>query len=80
MIQCSAVCSTAGSIRHVRTRPCLAERTSPLASSTARCWTTADIDIASGAASSLTDAGPRVRRSTIVRRDGSASAPNTPSS
>ena len=51
-----------------------AERTSPLASSTCTCCTTAASDMSSGCASSLTDAGPRVSRSTIRRRLGSARA------
>ena len=38
------------------------------------CCTTAGSDIASGAASSLTDAGPRLSRATMERRLGSASA------
>lgn len=37
-------------------------------------------DISSGLASSLTDTGPRIRRSTIARRVPSASAWNTRSS
>src|SRR5882672_10203524 len=64
-------------MRQVRTRPTFSDRTSLLASSTCRCWTTAGSDIASGLASSLTEAGPRVSRSTMTRRDGSASAWNT---
>jgi dihydrofolate reductase len=64
----------------VRTRPTFSDRTSPLASSTWRCWTTAGSDIVSGRASSLTEAGPRLNRSTIRRRLGSASAWNIRSS
>ena len=64
----------------VRTRPTFSEVTSPLASSTCRCWTTAESDILSGSASSLTEAGPRQSRSTITRRPGSARAWNIRSS
>jgi len=64
----------AGSIRQVRTRPVFTELTSPLVSSTRRCWSTAGIDIGRGAASSLTDAEPRLNRSTMTLRWGSASA------
>jgi hypothetical protein len=46
------------------TRPAFSDRTRPLASRTWRCWITAGNDIASGSASSLTDAGPRLNRST----------------
>src|SRR5918999_175299 len=41
------------------------------------CCTTAGSDIGSGRASSLTEAGPRLNRSTMTRRLGSASAWNT---
>ena len=46
----------------------------------ARCCTTAESDMSSGLASSLTDAGPRHSRSTMIRRVGSASAWKTRSS
>jgi hypothetical protein len=72
--------SAAGSIRHVRTLPVFLDRKRPHCSSTWTCWSTAGKDIASGAASSLTEAGARQRRSTIARRVGSASAWNNPSS
>jgi hypothetical protein len=61
-------------MRQMRTRPIFSERTSPLVSSTARCCTTAGSEIASGFASSVTDAGPRLRRSTIDLRVGTARA------
>src|SRR5437870_10971541 len=79
LIQRSAVLSASGSISHVRTRPTLCERTTPLASSTCRCWTTAGSDIASGRASSLTDAGPSSRQSIIARLFASESAWKTTS-
>ena len=44
------------------------------------CCTTAGSDMASGSASSLTEAGPRLSRTTIERRLGSASAWNALSS
>src|ERR1700757_5000958 len=59
-----------------RTRPTFSEATSPLASSTCRCWTTPGSEIASGRASSLTLAGPWLRCSTIRRLVGSPSAWN----
>src|SRR6266508_3056240 len=74
VIQCSAVRSAVGSMWQVRTRPTFSDRTRPLVSSTCRCWTTAGRDMGSGPASSLTEAGPRLNRSTIVRRVGSESA------
>lgn len=64
----------------VRIRPTFWDRTSPLASSTWTCWSTAARDISSGPASSLTEAGPRLSRSIMLRRLGSASAWNTRSS
>jgi hypothetical protein len=76
-IQCSAERSTAGLMLQVRVRPVFCDRTRPLASSTWTCWTTAARDMASGLPSSLTDAGPRLSRSTMRRRPGSASAWNT---
>src|SRR6202022_2183340 len=79
LIQRSAVLSASGSISHVRTRPTLCERTTPLASSTCRCWTTAGRVIVSGRASSLTDAGPSSRRSIIARLLASESAWKTTS-
>jgi hypothetical protein len=48
----------------------------PLDSNNWRCCSTDGSDIASGCASSLTDAGPRLNRSTMIRRVGSASAWN----
>lgn len=48
-------------MRHVRTRPTFSLTTSPLSCSTCRCCTTAGSEIVRGAASSLTDAGPRLR-------------------
>src|ERR1700691_2694603 len=72
-IQSSAPPSAFACTWQVRTRPTFSERTSPLASSTCRCWTTAGRDMASGFASSLTEAEPTVRRSTIARRVGSES-------
>jgi hypothetical protein len=59
VIQRSAASSDVGSSRQVRTRPIFSVRTSPLDSSTFRCWTTAGSDMANGRASSLTDAVPR---------------------
>ena len=73
-IQCSAILSAFGSTRQVRVRPTFSDRIRPLPSRTARCWTTADSDMSSGSASSLTDAGPRLRRSSIMRRPASARA------
>ena len=64
----------------VRTRPSFSERTRPDVSSTAKCCITAGSDMASGHASSLTDAGPRDSRSIMARRVGSASAWNIASS
>ena len=58
----------------------VADRTSPLASSTSRCRTIVERVVSSGRARSLTDAGPRYKRSTIARRAGSASAWNVASS
>ena len=66
--------SAFGSIRHIRTRPTFSDLTSPLVSSTWRCWITAGSDIGRGRASSLTEAVPRLSRSTMTRRFGSASA------
>ena len=69
MIQRSAMLSIFGSTEQVRTRPSFCDRTTPLASSTARCCITAGSEIASGLASSLTEAGPRVH---LVFRDNDA--------
>src|SRR5256885_6068360 len=66
--------SAAGSIRQVRTRPTFPERTRPLTCITCRCRTTADSDIGTGCASSLTVAGPRLNRATMTLLLGSASA------
>src|SRR5262249_56316395 len=52
------------------------DRTRPLASRTFRCWTTADIDMAYGRASSLTGSGPLARRRTMSRRPSSAHTSN----
>ena len=60
-------------------RPTFSERTRPLDSRTARCWTTAESVISRGRARSLTVAGPRTRCSTMLRRVGSPSARNTSS-
>src|SRR5438132_1496926 len=79
LIQCSAAVSASGSISHVRTRPALCERTTPLCSRTCRCWTTAGSEIDSGRASSLTDAGPSSSRSIIALRFASESAWKTTS-
>src|SRR5262245_41416126 len=49
----------------------------PAASSTPRCCTTVGMAKSNGRATSLTDAGPRARRSTIARRLPSPSARNT---
>ncbi len=73
-IQDSAERSTAGLMLQVRVRPVFCDRTRPLASSTWTCCRTAASDIASGRASSLTEAGPVLSRSTMTRRPGSASA------
>ena len=53
------------SMVQVRTRPTFLVVTSPLCSSTCRCWTTAGSDIENGWANSLTEAGPLLNRSTI---------------
>jgi hypothetical protein len=58
----------------LRSRPFFSERTSPLVSRTSRCCTTAGSEIASGFASSVTDAGPRLSRSIIDLRTGTARA------
>ena len=58
----------------MRTRPTFSERTRPLSSSTRRCCSTAGSDMVSGAANSLTVAGPRLSRSTMLRRLPSDSA------
>jgi hypothetical protein len=79
-IHASAVPSAAGSRRQVRTRPTFSERTSPLASRTWRCCITAGNDMTRGWARAVTEAGPRLNRSTITRRAGSASAWNRRSS
>src|SRR3954453_15099568 len=79
-IHCSSVRIGPGSSRHVRTRPTFSERTRPLRWSTSRCCITDGSDMSSGAASSLTEAAPRDRRTTIARRLSSASAWNARSS
>src|SRR4051794_318368 len=79
-IHCSSVRIGPGSSRHVRTRPTFSERTTPLRCSTSRCCITDGSDMSSGAASSLTEAAPRDRRTTIARRLSSASAWNARSS
>src|SRR3954470_19605272 len=79
-IHCSSVRMGPGSSRHVRTRPTFSERTRPLRCSTSRCCITDGSDMSSGAASSLTEAAPRDRRTTIARRLSSASAWNARSS
>ena len=67
----SATLSASGSIRQVRTRPTSTERTSPEASSTARCcMTAAGSDICSGRASLLTEPGPRANSARIARARG----------
>ncbi len=70
----------AGWMLHILVLPVFCDRTSPLASSTCTCCTTAASDMLSGLASSLTDAGPRLSRSTMRRLLGSDSAWNTRSS
>src|SRR3954451_21333742 len=79
-IHCSSVRMGPASSRHVRTRPTFSERTRPLRCSTSRCCITDGSLMSSGAASSLTDAAPRDRRTTIARRLSSASAWNARSS
>src|SRR5215212_862753 len=79
-IHCSSVRIGPGSSRHLRTRPTFSERTTPLRCSTSRCCITDGSDMSSGAASSLTEAAPRDRRTTIARRLSSASAWNARSS
>src|SRR5215211_3828475 len=79
-IHCSSVRIGRGSSRQVRTRPTFSERTRPLRCSTSRCCITDGSDMSNGAASSLTDAAPRDRRTTIARRLSSASAWNARSS
>src|SRR4029079_16384598 len=76
-IQRSARESAFGRSSHVRTRPDLVERTTPLLSSTARCFMNDGSAIAHGPASVDTDAGPRPRAPTIARRVWSASAAKT---
>jgi len=79
-IHCSARDSAFGRSSQVRTRPDLVERTTPLLSSTERCFMNEGSAIANGAASVDTDAGPRPSAPTIARRVGSASAAKTTSS
>src|SRR5687767_11126593 len=79
-IHCSSVRIGRGSSRHLRTRPTFSERTRPLRCSTSRCPITDGSDMSSGTASSLTEAAPRDRRTTIARRLSSASAWNARSS
>src|SRR5580704_15001477 len=76
VIHCSAAVIAARSIRHVRVLPTFSVFTSPHDSRTCTCWSTAARDMARGAANSLTEAGPRVSRSTMVRLLWSASAWN----
>ena len=64
------------SIRHIRVRPTFLVFTSPHASRTCTCWTTAASDMSRGSASWLIEAGPSVSRSTIERLLLSASAWN----
>ena len=66
-----------GSRRQVRTRPVFAVTTTPDSSSNRRCWWMAGNDMSNGLASSVTDASPSARRSTMARRVGSAMARNT---
>jgi len=80
MIQSPALRIAAGSMWQVRTLPTFSERTRSHASSTSKCCITAGSDMAKGRASSLTEAGLRISRSTIFRRVGSASDWNTWSS
>src|SRR5207245_2370670 len=61
--------------RQWRIRPCFVRTSSPASSSTERCLEIAGSDISNGSASSPTEASPRVSRSTIARRVGSARAP-----
>src|SRR5215468_10161025 len=61
----------------VRVRPSFRDRTRPLVSRTCTCCSTAASDMDSGFPSSLTDAGPRLSRSSMRRRPGSASARKT---
>src|SRR5829696_4476404 len=58
--------SAAGSIRQVRTRPTFSERKRAPTCSTRRWWNPGRRGNGSGCASSLTVAGPRLRRSTMT--------------
>ena len=79
-IHSSADRSAAGSTLHMRTRPSLWVCTSPPASSTRRCWSTAASVMVNPTASSEAERGPAVSRSSIARRVGSARAWNARSS
>ena len=62
-------------------RPVLARLIRPASDNTSRCFITAGSDMANGAASSLTETlGRPLRRASIARRVGSASAAKVRSS
>src|SRR3954464_12725052 len=74
LIHCSSSWRRSPSSSHSRTRPTLRVLTRPASSSSWTCFFTPVSVMPSGAASSLIDAPPRLKRSTICRRVGSASA------
>ncbi len=74
---CSAWPNRSGTSSQVRTRPCLRLRTTPLRSSTARCFISEGKAISKGSAKVDTVRGPCPSAATIAHRVGSASAWNT---